>query len=69
MLARQPEVQESAFAEIKANIGLDRLPNDMDDLPYIHAFITELLRFRVPTWVGVPHSNLKDEEYKGCHIP
>ncbi|RUP48365.1 cytochrome P450 [Jimgerdemannia flammicorona] len=71
MLARQPEIQDRAFAEIKANIGLDRLPNDMDEssLPYTNAIITELLRFRPPSWFGIPHSNLYDEEYNGYHIP
>ncbi|RUS25158.1 cytochrome P450 [Jimgerdemannia flammicorona] len=71
MMARHPEIQDRAFAEIKANIGLDRLPSDMDEasLPYTCAFITELLRFRPPTWLGIPHSNPKDEEYNGYHIP
>ncbi|RUP46987.1 cytochrome P450 [Jimgerdemannia flammicorona] len=71
ILANYPNVQERAFAEIKDNIGLDRLPRDTDEerLPYVRAILTELLRFRPPLWLGLPHTNPKDEEYKGYHIP
>ncbi|RUP44385.1 cytochrome P450 [Jimgerdemannia flammicorona] len=71
ILASHPNIQERAFAEIKDNIGLDRLPRDTDEgrLPYTRAILTEILRFRPPLWLGVPHSNTKDEEYEGYHIP
>ncbi|RUS26146.1 cytochrome P450 [Jimgerdemannia flammicorona] len=71
ILANYLNVQERAFAEIKDNIGLDRLPRDTDEerLPYTRAILTEILRFRPPLWLGVPHSNIKDEEYEGYHIP
>ncbi|RUP46985.1 cytochrome P450 [Jimgerdemannia flammicorona] len=72
ILANYPNVQERAFAEIKDNVGLDRLPRDMDEerLPYTRAILTEILRFRPPPpWLGIPHTNSKYEEYEGYHIP
>jgi len=71
ILLNYPDIQDRAYAEIQENIGLDRLPTDLDEerIPYTRAILTEGLRFRPPLWLGVPHSNPNDEEYEGYHIP
>lgn len=47
-MANYPDIQAKAQAELKAVVGLDRLPefSDCDNLPYINAIILELLRWQ-----------------------
>lgn len=47
-MANYPEVQAKAQAEIDSVVGQDRLPefSDRANLPYIHAVISELLRWQ-----------------------
>jgi len=67
-----PEVQAEAHREIDRVVGPDRLPvwEDRENMPYLRAIIEESLRW-MPTTLSaaVPHSLLKDDEYKGYHIP
>jgi cytochrome P450 len=65
-----PEVQKAAQAEIDRVCG-DRLPNkdDQKDLPYIHAIIKETCRWMPAAILGIPHANIKDDEYLGYRIP
>ena len=55
-MANHPWVQEKAQAELDAVVGLDRLPecSDRENLPYINAIISELLRWQPVTPLG-PH--------------
>ncbi|KAH8994602.1 cytochrome P450 [Lactarius akahatsu] len=66
-----PEVQKRAQAEIDSVISRDRLPtyDDRPRLPYIEAMSKELLRWRMVTPMGVPHSPTDDDFYKGYFIP
>jgi len=47
-MAKHPEVQEKAQAELDAVVSQDRLPEYADrvGLPYIEAIISELLRWQ-----------------------
>ncbi|KAK2792214.1 hypothetical protein FQN52_003376 [Onygenales sp. PD_12] len=69
--ALHPECISRAYEEIIARVGLDRLPqfSDMEHLPYTHALICEILRWRTITPTGVPHSLIRDDEYMGYRLP
>jgi cytochrome P450 len=43
-----PEVQKKAQMELDRVVGRDRLPSfqDLDHLPYIHAILKEIMRWR-----------------------
>ncbi|KAI9933567.1 hypothetical protein ASPWEDRAFT_160022 [Aspergillus wentii DTO 134E9] len=66
----QPEFHH-AQREIDTVVGTDRLPDcsDAPDLPYVNAFIQEVVRWRPITPLGIPHALVKDDEYRGYHIP
>lgn len=69
-MAIYPEVQAKAQAELDAVVGLNRLPvvGDEGRLPYVESLIKELHRFN-PIVPLIPHSILRDDEYRGYHIP
>ncbi|KAH7320333.1 cytochrome P450 [Rhizoctonia solani] len=69
-MAMHPEIQAKAQAEIDSVIGL-RLPElaDQDSLPYVQCIIKEVTRWRVPAPMGMGHSCIQDDTYKGYHIP
>ena len=66
-----PATVAKAQQELDSVVGPDRLPTfeDMDKLPYISAFISEVLRWRQIAPLGVPHAASKDDEYMGYRIP
>lgn len=47
-MAKYPNVQARAQAELDAVVGHDRLPDftDRDSLPYVNAIISELMRWQ-----------------------
>ena len=55
-----PEVQRRAQAEIDDVVGRDRLPTFADSprLPYVHAIIKEVLRWRPILPCGIPHAEI-----------
>ncbi|CAE6356947.1 unnamed protein product [Rhizoctonia solani] len=57
-----PEVQRKAQKELDSVLGENRLPElqDRSELPYIDYIIKE---------VSIPHKCIKDDSYKGYHIP
>ncbi|KAF8129486.1 cytochrome P450 [Boletus edulis] len=63
----QTRVQE----EFNMVVGMDRLPswNDWDSLPQLHAFISESLRWRPVTPLGLPHRSTRDIIWRGYYIP
>lgn len=65
-----PDVQRIAQEEIDKVCG-DRLPDkdDQEKLPYIHAMIKETCRWMPAAILGIPHANIKDDEYLGYKIP
>ena len=66
-----PEVQAKAQDELDRVIGPNRLPefSDRPDLPYIRAICKEIQRWQPAVPLGVPHSNIRDDEYRGMLIP
>jgi cytochrome P450 len=66
-----PEVQRRAQAELDAVIGRERLPTFADSprLPYLHAIIKEILRWRPSTPFGIPHASSEEDWYKGTFVP
>ncbi|KAI0050246.1 cytochrome P450 [Auriscalpium vulgare] len=71
MLARYPAIQERAQAELDAVTGRTRLPTfeDRPNLPYVNALCKEVLRWRMVTPLGVPHTSIEDDVYEGYFIP
>ncbi|CUA76537.1 O-methylsterigmatocystin oxidoreductase [Rhizoctonia solani] len=69
-MAMHPDVQAKAQAEIDSIIGL-RLPelSDQCSLPYARCVIKEVIRWRIPAPLALPHSCIQDDTYKGYHIP
>ena len=66
-----PEVQRRAQAEIDDVVGRDRLPTFADSprLPYVHAIIKEVLRWRPILPFGIPHAATEEDWYEGMYIP
>lgn len=67
-----PEAQKKAQEEIDRVVGQDRSPTIEDEanLPYCAAMLKETFRWRsVAILGGLPHAPIKDDEYRGYHIP
>ncbi|KAM5542455.1 hypothetical protein V8D89_003914 [Ganoderma adspersum] len=69
--AMHPDCQKAAHEELDTAIGPDRLPefSDFDRLPYVRAFIKEVMRWHTVTPMGLPHATVDDDEYDGHFIP
>ncbi|KAG9029268.1 hypothetical protein FRB95_005542 [Tulasnella sp. JGI-2019a] len=65
-----PDIQSRAQSEIDRVIG-NRLPSlsNKDSTPYLNAVLTELVRWRPPVPIGVPHRLKQDDVYNGYFIP
>ena len=70
-MALHRDVQKRAQADIDTLVGPDRLPDfdDSDHLPYIHAIMLEVLRWKPVVPFNTPHAVMEDDEYKGFLIP
>lgn len=66
-----PSFQKKAHEEIDKVIGSERLPSfdDWDQLPYVHAIISELHRWRPVGPIGFPRRIIQDDVYEGYKIP
>jgi len=66
-----PESVGKAQEELDSVVGQSRLPSfdDISNLPYVNSFMKEVLRWRPVLPMGLPHSPLQDDEYRGYHIP
>ncbi|PPQ78261.1 hypothetical protein CVT25_011720 [Psilocybe cyanescens] len=71
LMAVNPDIQKKAQAEIDSVVGTKRLPNfeDRPLMPYIEAIYREILRWRPPGQVGIPHCSAEDDFYDGYFIP
>lgn len=69
-MCHYPSWQAAVQEEIDRVCG-ERLPtiDDMPRLPKLRATVKEVLRWRQPTPLGVPHVALEDDEYDGYFIP
>jgi len=66
-----PEAAKKAQAELDAVIGKNRLPvlGDRPDLPYVTAFLMEVMRCFPVVAFGVPHLLNETDYYKGYVLP
>lgn len=66
-----PEIQERLYQELKDKVGLDRTPllSDKPNLPFLEAFILELLRHSSFLPFTIPHCTTKDTSLNGYFIP
>jgi cytochrome P450 len=67
-----PEVLPKAWEEIDRVVGPNRSPHfdDQAGMPYINAFVKEVLRWRSVAIIGgQPHSPTQDDYYNGYLIP
>lgn len=66
-----PEQQAIAAAEIARVIGTDRVPRheDLSNLPYTRAFISESMRMYPVAPVGIPHEMSQDQVIDGVLYP
>ncbi|KAF9562107.1 cytochrome P450 [Agrocybe pediades] len=72
-MAKHPNVQRKAQAEIDRVVGNKRLPDFSDrasgDMPYLEAVYRESLRMSTPLHLGIPHAASEADLYKGYFIP
>ena len=70
-MAKHPDLQHKAQAELDTYIGSRRLLNfgDFEDLVYIRAIDLETLRWGTSVPLGLPHRVMCDDEYHGYFIP
>ncbi|KAJ3516999.1 hypothetical protein NLJ89_g781 [Agrocybe chaxingu] len=66
-----PTAMKRAQEEIDSVIGHGRLPefSDMESLPYVHALITEVLRWKPIVPTALAHSVIVDDVYEDMFIP
>lgn len=66
-----PDAVVPAQEELDRVVGPNRLPtfDDMARLPYVDAFIREVMRWRPATPGGMPHVNVEEDSYMGYRIP
>ncbi|KAE8133812.1 cytochrome P450 [Aspergillus pseudotamarii] len=66
-----PDAMRQAQRELDQVVGSQRLPSfeDQDKLPYVNAFISEVLRWRPMAPVGGPRTLSEDDEYMGYFLP
>ncbi|TNN63999.1 Cytochrome P450 1A1 [Liparis tanakae] len=66
-----PEIQERLYQELKDRVGLDRTPllSDKENMPFLEAFILELLRHSSFLPFTIPHCTTKDTSLNGYFIP
>ncbi|KAI0264164.1 cytochrome P450 [Gloeopeniophorella convolvens] len=71
VVAMYPDLQRRAQEELDAVTGGERLP-DYDDrsrLPFVDAICKELLRWKPVVPLGIPHTPIEDDVYRGWIIP
>ncbi|VDB99168.1 unnamed protein product [Peniophora sp. CBMAI 1063] len=71
-LVTHPDTLHAAHAELDAVVGPDRTPTyeDEERLPYVRAFVKEVLRWRpVAVLGGTPHASTEDDYFEGYYIP
>ncbi|XP_012643912.2 cytochrome P450 1B1 [Microcebus murinus] len=66
-----PDVQARVQAELDQVVGRDRLPcmDDQPNLPYVMAFLYEVMRFSSFVPVTIPHATTANTSILGYHIP
>ncbi|KAG8711462.1 hypothetical protein FRC08_015862 [Ceratobasidium sp. 394] len=70
-LVHDPQSQRQARAEIDGLYDEDTLPRwkDEQSLPFVRAVIKEVIRWRPPLPMAVPHRLEQDDHYEGYFLP
>lgn len=70
-MAKHPDIQKKAQAQLDTLLGRSRLPelSDIEALPYIQALVLESLRWMPVAPLGFPHTSSGDDVYNGYYIP
>jgi cytochrome P450 len=70
-MTANPEIQAKAQDEIDRVIGSARLPalSDRENLPYIEAVMSEVLRCGTVAPQGAPHKARRSDIFQGYAIP
>ena len=70
-MAKHPDVQERARAEIIHVIGREARPvyNDRYNLPYTEACVLEAMRMSTIVPFALPHYTTRDAQVQGYHVP
>ncbi|KAG9087302.1 hypothetical protein FS749_003018 [Ceratobasidium sp. UAMH 11750] len=70
-MALYPELAVEAQREIDTVVPEDRLPSleDREFLPYVDAFVQEVMRFHPPVPLGLPHRTTEDVKFGNYQIP
>ncbi|KAK7901913.1 hypothetical protein WMY93_018682 [Mugilogobius chulae] len=71
LMIKFPELQQRLQKEVDAVVGRDRLPalEDQPRLPYVMAFIYEVMRFTSFVPLTIPHATTADTSISGFPVP
>ncbi|CAH1788523.1 unnamed protein product [Owenia fusiformis] len=71
ILINHPEIQSKIYEQIIKAVGKERLPclDDRANLPYVDAFLLELMRYVTILPFAVPHKAMSDTTLRGYSIP
>ncbi|XP_047206753.1 cytochrome P450 1B1 [Girardinichthys multiradiatus] len=71
ILVKYPEIQARLQLEVDRVVDQDRLPSieDQPRLPYVMAFLYEIMRFTSFVPLTIPHSTLTDTSIMGYTVP
>ncbi|THH06476.1 hypothetical protein EW145_g4057 [Phellinidium pouzarii] len=70
-MVHNPACASKAQAELDSVVGRARMPDFSDEpiLPYVHALVKEVMRWRPIAPTGIPHAVTQDDYYNGLFIP
>ncbi|KAL0007904.1 hypothetical protein SO802_009406 [Lithocarpus litseifolius] len=69
-LIANPHVQDKLYEEIKVTVGDRKVDEkDVENMPYLHAVVKELLRKHPPTYFSLTHAVTKQTTLAGYDVP
>ncbi|XP_050282023.1 cytochrome P450 77A3-like [Quercus robur] len=69
-LIANPHVQDKLYEEIKVSVGDRRVDEkDVENMPYLHAVVKELLRKHPPTYFSLTHAVTEPTTLAGYDVP
>ena len=69
-MIHHPECKERIHQEIEEVLGSRRVRlDDRGNMPYVNAFINEVLRYHNLAPINLPHMTICDVDLQGYHVP